>query len=141
VKNHAEPDDKPHKYLLVDDHAGFRKTVRDFLPGQPVEVVECSEGREALAAYTYHLPDWTLIDVEMPELDGLRATRSIRAQFPRARIIILTEHDLPELRGEARAAGAIAYVLKDRLRDLPAVITSLLQDSPPSPNKPTDSAS
>jgi CheY-like chemotaxis protein len=122
--NHLSAGNEPRKYLLVDDHAAFRQTVRDFLPGHPTEVVECGDGREALAAYAHHQPDWTLMDVQMPELDGLKATRCIRSNFPHARIIILTQHDSPELRDEARAAGATAYILKDRLCDLPAVILS-----------------
>ena len=120
----------PQKYLVVDDHVAFRKMVRDFLPGNPVDLVECSDGREAAEAYGKHQPDWTLMDVEMPGMDGLRATRSIRSQYPQARIIILTQHDSPELREQARNAGAFAYVVKDRLQDLPVLLSSLLQYPP-----------
>ena len=125
----------PQKYLLVDDHAGFRQTVRDFLPGSPVELIECGDGSAAVDLFASHQPDWTLMDIEMPEMDGLEATRSIRSQSPKARIIVLTQHDSPELREQARAAGATAYVVKDRLKDLPVIIASLLPDSP-SQSKP-----
>jgi len=127
----------PQKYLLVDDHAGFRQTVRDFLPGGTLEVIECADGAGAVQAYAAHAPDWVLMDVAMPGLDGLQVTRAIRSQFPKARILIVTQHDSPEMREEARAAGALAYVLKDRLSDLPVVISSLLPD--PSPNSNPDS--
>ena len=115
----------PQKYLLVDDHAAFRRTIRDFLPGDPIEVIECADSAEAVTAFSRHQPDWTLMDIEMPGVDGLQLTRFIRSRFPEARIIILTQHDSPELREEARAAGASHYVLKDHLKDLPGVIASL----------------
>lgn len=118
--------DRPQRYLLVDDHPAFRRTVKDFLSGNPIDVFECSDGGEAVEAYTHHQPDWTLMDVQLPGMDGLTATRSIRTRDPHARIIILTEHDSPELREQARVSGAVAYVLKDRLRDLPVVLSTLL---------------
>ena len=132
--NHSPPVDRPQKYLLVDDHAAFRQTVRDFLPGTPVEVFECGDGGKALEAYAEYQPDWTLMDLQMAGKDGISVTRSICLRHPGARIIILTQHDSPELREQARAAGAVAYVLKDRLKDLPAVISSLSQDPSSNPN-------
>lgn len=122
------------KYLLVDDHAAFRQTVKNFLPGDACEVIECSDGAEAVGLYAKLQPSWMLLDIEMPGMDGFKATRMIRAHFPKARILILTQHDSPALREEARKAGAIAYVLKDRLKDLPGIISSLLLDPSPNPN-------
>jgi DNA-binding NarL/FixJ family response regulator len=134
VKNDMPVTGRPQKYLLVDDHAGFRHTVRDFLPGDRVEVIECGNGAEAVAGYARYQPDWTLMDIQMPGMDGLEATRAIRAQHPKARIIVLTQHDSPELREQARNASAMAYVVKDRLKDLPGILSSLLQDPAPNPN-------
>jgi CheY-like chemotaxis protein len=113
------------KCLVVDDHAGFRKVVRDFLPREVVEVMECADGSEAVAAYAANQPDWTLMDIEMPGLDGLRATRAIRERFPDARIIILTHHDLPELREQALEAGACAFLSKDNLWQINATLEAL----------------
>lgn len=126
-------------YLVVDDHAAFRRALRSHLPGDTVKIVECANGREAIGAFEHHHPNWTLMDIEMPGMDGFAATRTIRASFPKARIIILTQHDSPELREEARAAGAVAYVLKDRLQDLPGVISPTLPDAPSNP-KPGSSS-
>jgi len=109
----------------VDDHAGFRKTVRDFLPREVGEVVECADGAEALAAYAANLPDWTFMDLAMPGLDGLSATRVIRERFPKARIIILSNHDVPEMREQAFAAGACAFVSKDNLSEINRTLETL----------------
>lgn len=121
------PKPEGQTYLVADDHGPFRHIVRDFLPGDSVEVIEVDDGAAAIAAYRIHQPDWALLDIQMPGVDGLAAARVIRAEFRDARIILLIECDSPELREAAAAAGAIACVLKDRLRDLPVVITALLQ--------------
>ena len=113
------------KCLLVDDHAGFRKTVRDFLPREVVEVVECADGSEALAAFAANQPDWTFMDLAMPGLDGLSATRAIRRRFPKARIIILSNHDLPEMREEALQAGACAFLSKENLGEINRTLETL----------------
>ena len=126
--------DCPQKFLVVDDHAAFRQTVKDFLPGTRAEVIECGNGAEAVEVYARHRPDWTLMDIQVPGLDGLKATNSIRSTDPTARVIILSEHDSAELREAAHEAGAIAYVPKDRLKDLAGIISSPLPDSPPNPN-------
>jgi len=119
------------KYLVVDDHAAFRQTVKDFLPGNPVQVIECDDGVEAVAIYPELQPDWALMDIQMPGMDGLKATRLICSENPKARIIILSQHDSPDLREAALEAGALAYIQKDRLKDLPGIIASFLPDGPP----------
>jgi len=113
------------KCLLVDDHAGFRKTVRDFLPREVGEVVECADGAEALATYAANQPDWTFMDLAMPGLDGLSATRAIRERYPHARIIILSNHDLPEMREQAFDAGACAFVSKENLWEINRTLETL----------------
>jgi CheY-like chemotaxis protein len=134
VTNVASKVKAPQKFLIVDDHAAFRQTVKDFLPGNPVEVIECGNGAEAVVAYNKHKPDWTLMDIQMPDMDGLKAIRFIRSENPKARVIILSQHDSADLREAAREAGAIAYVHKDKLKDLRGTISSLSQDSPINPN-------
>jgi len=109
-------------YLVVDDHAGFRRALRSHLPGDTLKLVECGSGREAIEAFERHHPDWTLMDIQMPGMDGLAATRAIRGRFPEARIVILTQHVSPEYREEARAAGACAFVPKDELSRLRSIL-------------------
>lgn len=108
--------------LVADDHAGFRRTLRDFLPAD-AGVVECNDGGEAVLAYETHHPAWTVMDIEMPGMDGLSATRAIRAAHPEARIIIVTSYDSPDCRTEAEEAGAAAFVSKDDLFPLTRLIT------------------
>jgi len=110
------------KCLVVDDHAAFRQVVRDFLSGASVEVMECGDGASALGVCAEQSPDWILMDVEMPGMDGFTATREILRQFSAARVIILTQHDSPDYRGEARAAGACAFIRKDDLAQLRTIM-------------------
>jgi CheY-like chemotaxis protein len=126
--------DNPQKFLVVDDHSAFRQTVKDFLPANCGEIIECGNGAEAVELHARHQPDWTLMDIQMPGLDGLKATSSIRNKNPNARVIILSQYDSGELRDAAREAGAIAYVQKDKLKDLPGIISSLLLNPSSNPD-------
>lgn len=119
---------KARKYLVVDDHAEFRKLVRDLLHQRSLLVLECASGAEALATFETERPDCVLMDIEMDGMDGLETTRSIRSKFPDARIIILSQHDSAELREAASEAGASAYLQKDNLNDLLRVLSSHVQD-------------
>ena len=103
------------KFLIVDDHAAFRQTLRAFLPD--ATVVECADGREVLALYAAERPDWVLMDIQMPSLDGLTATRRLKERFPAARVIIVTNHAGEEFRAAARKAGADGFVHKEHLED------------------------
>lgn len=109
------------RYLIVDDHAPSRQLIRDFLPGPDPEVIECSDGAEALRVFQTERPDLVLMDIEMPGLDGLSALRAIRAHDPGARVLIVTQHDNAILRQEATTSGALGFIPKDdltRLREL-----------------------
>jgi DNA-binding NarL/FixJ family response regulator len=101
--------------LVVDDQSMVRAGFRMLLGGEPdIDVVaEASNGREAVEKAARFKPAVVLMDVRMPELDGLQATRQILAANPRARILILTTFDLDEYIYEALSAGASGFVLKD----------------------------
>jgi DNA-binding NarL/FixJ family response regulator len=101
--------------LLVDDQELLRLGFRMVLDSQPdLEVVaEASDGREAVALATAHTPDIVLMDIRMPGVDGVAATREIAASGSRSRIIILTTFDLDEYAYAALRAGASGFLLKD----------------------------
>ena len=116
---------QPLSVLIVDDHAEMRQLIRSLLTGLGAEVNECADGSQALAAYREHFPDWVLMDIRMKELNGIDATRQLRAAFPEARVIIVSEMGSPSFRKAAQEAGACAYVLKENLVTLPAMLRQM----------------
>jgi len=111
-------DQAPIRILCVDDHPLLRDGVTALLSGQAdmTLVAEASNGREAIEQFRKHRPDVTLMDLQMPEMNGVDAMISICAEFPAARIIVLTTYtgDVQVMR--ALKAGARAYLLKGLLR-------------------------
>ena len=103
------------RILAVDDHWLLREGIAALVAGQSDMklVAEASNGQEAIQQFRAHVPDVTLMDLLMPEMDGLDAIIAIRDEFPAARIIVLTTYagDVQAMR--ALQAGAYAYVLKD----------------------------
>jgi DNA-binding NarL/FixJ family response regulator len=102
------------RVLIVDDHAILRDGIRSLLERQAdIQVVaEASNGREALEKVREFKPDIVLMDVAMPEMNGLEATRMIRSEYPQVRVLILTQHDNREYVAPLLQAGASGYVLK-----------------------------
>jgi DNA-binding NarL/FixJ family response regulator len=106
------------RILAVDDHPMLLEGIAALVASQPDMklVAEASTGREALEQFRKHRPDLTLMDLQMPDMDGIEAIVTIRGEFPEARIIVLTTYkgDVQVLR--ALKAGARAYLLKGLLR-------------------------
>ena len=105
------------RILAVDDHAIFRQGITGLLADQPdlQLVAEAADGIEAIQQFRSHRPDITLMDLQMPEMNGLDAMIAIRSEFPEAKIVVLTTYsgDVQVLR--ALKAGARAYLLKNTL--------------------------
>lgn len=106
---------RPIRILLADDHAVVRRGFRLILDGQPgLEVVgEASNGREAVQLAVALTPDLVILDVSMPELNGIEAARRIVEEVPRARVLALSMHRDGVYVREMLRAGARGYLLKD----------------------------
>jgi DNA-binding NarL/FixJ family response regulator len=102
------------RLLLVDDHKLLREGLRRAVEEAGFDVVgEAGDGEEAVRMATALRPDLVLMDVTMPVLDGIEATRRLRLSAPDARVVILTMHGEEETIDRALRAGAAAYLLKD----------------------------
>lgn len=115
--------------LIVDDNDGIRRLLRRLMGETATDIWDCKDGLDALAAYADHQPDVVLMDIHMPRMDGLTATRQIQQLNAAARIIIITDYDDEQLRQSAWQAGACAYALKEDLTDLTRLVASVAHSS------------
>ena len=108
---------QPVRVLIVDDEPLFVETVEALLAGeQRVEVVgTAANGKQAVELVATLTPDVTLMDISMPILDGIEATRRIRERFPDACVLVLTGSSISADVDRARQAGVAAFLTKDRL--------------------------
>jgi len=126
--------DEIKRLVLADDHHLLRRGFRSLLGGEPgLEVVgEASTGLEAIEICRRLVPDLVLMDVRMPEMDGITATRRIKHEQPGVSVLMVTMHENPDYLLEALDAGAAGYVLKDAPADrlINAVRRTLDGESP-----------
>src|SRR5258708_1680082 len=104
------------KILIADDSVEMRQCIRELLSPDD-NIIEAGSGREAVAAFHQGRPDWVLMDIEMPDQDGLSAAREIKAASPEARILFVTGHDEQRLRAMALQLGS-GFVLKNHLEQI-----------------------
>jgi len=106
------------RILTVDDHPLLREGIAAVLASEQdmILVAEASNGREAVEQFRTHHPDVTLMDVQMPEVNGIDAIVKIREEFPDARIIVLTTYTGDAQAARAFKAGAFGYLLKNMVR-------------------------
>ena len=125
---------RPARVVLADDVESVRVGLRMVLSREPdLEVVgEAVNGREAVELCRRSGPDLVVMDVQMPEMDGLAATREIKAELPGVAVLVLTAYDDPDYMFEAVRAGAAGFVLKDNaLLRVAEVIRTVLRGDPP----------
>ena len=121
------------RILIADDHDLVRKGLRMLIEEHPGWTVcaEARSGREAVAQAAQSNPDIVVIDVSMPDLNGLEATRLIRKSCPRSEVLVITHHDSDEIAAEVLNAGARGYVLKsDSDKDLVNAVEALSRHKP-----------
>jgi len=103
------------KVLIIDDHASIRQTIKAVLSEPETEFIEGTDGDEAVRLCIDNQPDWILLDIKMPRMDGIEAARQIRQLGLTARIIMVTQYDDPGLQAAAADAGVNYYLSKDNL--------------------------
>ncbi len=144
----AEP--KAVRIVVADDHVMLREGLRRSLTTQGYDVVaEANDGREAMELAERLTPDIVLMDVTMPVLDGIEATRRLREKVPAVRVLMLTMHADPAMATSAKEAGAHGYLVKDcTTAEIMAAIDRTLNDeqtfppslitapAPPPPDQP-----
>jgi DNA-binding NarL/FixJ family response regulator len=109
------------RILVADDHPVVRHGLKNLLGSRPEwEIVgEAADGIEALEKANKLTPDVVVLDITMPRMDGLEACRRIRKTVPASEVLIVTQHDSPQMHQTAVSAGAIGYVVKSNaVRDL-----------------------
>jgi|GraSoiStandDraft_4_1057263.scaffolds.fasta_scaffold285353_2 DNA-binding NarL/FixJ family response regulator len=110
------------KFLIVDDSSAMRRCIKELLSAE-AQIFECSDGQDAVKAFTTHQPDWVLMDINMKLVDGLTAAGQIIARWPAAKIIFVTSHDLPRFRQAALQLKVEGYVLKDNLDQINQIVS------------------
>ncbi len=124
---------KASRILVADDHELVRRGVRAMIDTRPGWEVcgEAATGREAVEQVKRLKPDVVILDVSMPQLNGLEATRQILRAVPQTEVLVLTIHESEQIEREVLAAGAHGYILKsDDGGDLLAAVESLLRHRP-----------
>ncbi|MFO0773742.1 MAG: response regulator transcription factor [Nitrospiraceae bacterium] len=111
--------ERRHRILLVDDHALVRKGLRTLLQQHAdIEVIgDAANGQEALEKVEMLDPDLVVMDLSMPVMDGIAATKVMTAQYPRVAVIGLSSQSADEAAASMKSAGARDYILKDKAGD------------------------
>ena len=104
--------------LIAEDSERIRTMLKSIVGSFFTDIFECGDGQKAFELYKQNKPDWTLMDIEMPVMDGISATRKITSANPDAKIIIVTNYDKDAFRRNAKEAGAVKYILKENSNEI-----------------------
>lgn len=110
------------KLLLVDDNERIRNVMMRIFSSHFDQVIECSDGTEAVTAFHENDPDWVVMDIQMKIMDGLEATTKIISLRPDAKVIIVSQYDDESTIEKAIKAGALEFVSKENLSEVIEVI-------------------
>ena len=106
--------ERKYTALIVDDNIKMRTTIqkilKEHLKNKITRIIECENGKDATELYVRHKPEWTIMDIKMPVMDGLEASKIILKFHPEAKIIILTQYDDPGYYELAQKIGIKAFV-------------------------------
>ncbi|NUN09691.1 MAG: response regulator transcription factor [Ignavibacteriaceae bacterium] len=104
--------------MIVDDNPAMRQMIREFCAPYFNHIEECSNGKEAVEFFAAYLPQLVIMDIKMPVMGGIDATKAILKNHPQARIIVTTQCNEVWLKDEAAKAGAYLFLPKDRLFEI-----------------------
>lgn len=116
------------KIMIVDDHRGMRLVLKNFIEhviSEPVEIIECESGEEAVKEYPIQLPDCVLMDIELHQMNGFQATEIIHTYDQKANIIIVTGHDIQSISRKSRELPVLGFVSKQNLIELKPLLHTL----------------
>jgi DNA-binding NarL/FixJ family response regulator len=124
-------DKQPIRILIADDHGVVREGLRAVLEADDLQVVgEATTGHEAVAMVERLQPDVVLLDIRMPDLNGLQALAQIKAKAPAVHVVMLTTYATPDYLTKAIRAGADGYLSKDTdPQQIPAVVRAVIRDA------------
>ncbi|MBI2429166.1 MAG: response regulator transcription factor [Ignavibacteriales bacterium] len=110
------------KILIVDDNAGMREMIRMQVCTDDDNVIECSDGAEAVALFNQFHPDLILMDIEMKPMDGFTAAEKIFERDRNAKVVFVTDHNTSAFRTKAKKLHAVGFVSKENLHEIKNII-------------------